>query len=177
MGHSETGLYYVISSVLSFVAALLVCYLSFLENGRSVRPSTCLVLYLLVSSVCDGASLAAQPRLRGHPSPKVALTCGCVIVKLVLLLLESQSKRPILRDPYAQWPPEALAGVLNRGFSWWVNGVLIKGNVKILSRADLPSLDDELSSERLRREMQKAWKKRSKAFLVVLSSILLSYAS
>lgn len=44
------------------------------------------------------------------------------------------------------YPPEALAGVLNRSLFWWLNMLIQKGRRNVLSLGDLYDTDKELSS-------------------------------
>ncbi|GAT29334.1 ABC multidrug transporter [Aspergillus luchuensis] len=72
-------------------------------------------------------------------------------LKVLLLILEATEKRYILRHPYQNYPPEALAGIYNRSFFWWLNSLFRRGFSKVLGVDDLFALDKQLESKRLHR--------------------------
>ena len=80
-------------------------------------------------------------------------------VEMALLCLETVGKRPWLRMPFKDYPPEATSGIINRSFFWWLNPLFIRGFRKILLLDDLYSVDDELYSQQLQSRIQAAWQK------------------
>ncbi|GKZ39798.1 hypothetical protein AbraIFM66950_001228, partial [Aspergillus brasiliensis] len=72
-------------------------------------------------------------------------------LKFLLLLLEATEKRSVLRPEYKNYPPEALAGIYNRSFFWWLNSLFRRGFSKVLGVDDLFALDKQLESKRLHR--------------------------
>jgi ATP-binding cassette subfamily C (CFTR/MRP) protein 1 len=148
------------ASSVSFMAALAVCQLSFLEHGRSVKPSILLILYLLASFMCKGVLLTSFNLTHGNPvtPPVLAAAFG---LKFLLLIFESVNKRSYLREPYKQLPVEQTVSDLNRAFLFWVNDLILLGNSKLLTYSDLPSLDYGLKSRDLRVRMRDAWDKTS----------------
>ena len=83
-------------------------------------------------------------------------------VKLLLLVLESQSKAPILKAPYRNCSPEETVGVLSRSVLWWINSLLVTGYQELLTGDDLPQLGHDLESENLRERMKRAWDSKCK---------------
>lgn len=150
----------VAAQALSLTAYALFSVLSFLEHGRSITTSTLLTVYLFSSMLCDviqfGLLYAAQDL-----SCFSALPSAIVIVKLALLICETQNKTSILREPYRDQAPEDRAGLFETAFFWWVNEFLALGHSKILSIDDMPPLPSYLDAGNLREDMQKAWDKRS----------------
>ncbi|RDW87858.1 hypothetical protein BP5796_03552 [Coleophoma crateriformis] len=146
------------ANAISFVAALAVCQLSFLEHGRSVKPSSLLIFYLLASVICEGVSIQSFYLDLGSSATPLVLTAAFGL-KFVFLILESISKRSYLRDPYKELPVEQTVSDLNRAFLIWVNDLILLGNSKILTYNDLPSLDEKLTSRKLRVRMQDVWEK------------------
>jgi len=146
------------TNVVSVVAGLAVCQLSFLEHGRSVKPSTLLISYLLASIICDGVLLQSLYLTHGNSASAAVLTAE-VGLKFLLLILESNSKRSYLRAPYKELPIEQTVSDLNRAFLFWVNAFILLGNSKLLTYSDLPSLDEKLKSRDLRVRMEKVWNK------------------
>lgn len=143
---------------MTFVASLTVCLLSFREHGRSVKPSTLLTLYLVASIICDSINLASI--YQGHAETRtLALLTASSGLKAILLILECLNKRSYLREPYKTLPLEQTAADLNRVFLFWMNGQIWQGHIKLLSVADLPTLDYDIKSRGLRTRMIEAWDK------------------
>ncbi|KAF2757243.1 canalicular multispecific organic anion transporter 1 [Pseudovirgaria hyperparasitica] len=141
---------------LSFVGAILLGLLSYVEHNRSVKPSLILELYLLFTLLFDIAharTLWLQQYNRSH-AVLFILICG---IKGVSLLLESQQKRHLLRPAYETCPPEALAGTFNRWTFWWLNSLFKVGFKANLDVDDLYPLDKSLQSEHLDYIMQTSW--------------------
>lgn len=146
--------------MLSTIVALAICILSWIEHRRSIRPSTLLGVYLLCSLVLD-IPYARILFLRVETTAIIApLFVAGMRTKLVLLILEAQSKASCLKDSYSKLSPEARAGFLNRGVFWWINALMIAGYKRSIVYDDLPVLDFELASNHLQPEMQAAWDKR-----------------
>lgn len=147
------------SASLSFVDALAVCHLSYIEQRRSVRPSTLLNIYLLATLFFDIVQARTLFLLKDFPT--IAAVCAASIgIKVLLLIIEAQSKASILRYPYRTLSPEETAGILNRTLLWWINSLLVTGHQKLLTGDELPRLDSELASEHMREEMERAWDSR-----------------
>lgn len=147
------------AAALSLISALVIFPLSYAEHTRSVRPSLLLSVYLLFSLLFD----ITQARTlflvsKGSVIPKVFVSGSAL--KLTLLFLESQEKRSYLRAPYTSYPPEAIGGIFNITFFWWLNNLFRKGFRVVLDYEDLYSIDKSLQSETLRRQMQRAWDRR-----------------
>jgi ATP-binding cassette subfamily C (CFTR/MRP) protein 1 len=153
------------SAALSLVAALTICHLSFTEHRRSIRPSTLLNFYLLITLVLDAVQARTLFLLQDAAAIASVYTAA-ISIKLLLLILEAQSKASILRPSYRSLSPEETAGILNRLFLWWINSVFVTGYRKLLTGDDLPRLDAELSSEHMRKELQRAWDGRCKQAVV-----------
>lgn len=145
--------------VVQFVAALAICPLSFFVHGRSIRPSTSLTLYLLVSALGEGVQLSSMYPSHGKFGTSTILATTSLVLRLVLLILESRTKQGYLRDPYKALPTEQTVSNLNRAFLFWVNDVILLGNYKLLLYHDLPALDDKLQSRRLRIQVEGLWGK------------------
>jgi len=146
------------ASVVSFMAALAVCQLSFFEHGRSVKPSTLLIVYLLASVMCEGVLLQSLYLKNGGSTIPPVLTAAFCL-KFMFLIVESINKRSYLREPYKELSVEQTVSDLNRAFLFWINDLILLGNSKLLTYSDLPSLDDRLKSRDLRVRMEDAWDK------------------
>ncbi|OJJ66207.1 hypothetical protein ASPBRDRAFT_49106 [Aspergillus brasiliensis CBS 101740] len=143
---------------LSLVDALSIAILSTIEHDRSVRPSSLLSIYLLLSTLFD----AVQVRtlfIRHYPSSLGALSATTVALKLLLLALEAQNKRSYLKGPLLAIPPESTSGVFARTVFWWLNRLFVNGFRKLLTLEDLFPTDQDLDSAGLRRKIGRAWKR------------------
>jgi ATP-binding cassette, subfamily C (CFTR/MRP), member 1 len=150
----------IVANVVSFVATLAVCQLSFFEHGRSVKPSTLLIFYLLASVICEGALLRSFYLNHGSSTTPPVLTT-IFGLKFLLLILESLNKQSFLREPYKDLPVEQTVSDINRAFLFWINDLILLGNSKLLTYSDLPRLDDGLRSRDLRVRMEDVWNKTS----------------
>jgi ATP-binding cassette, subfamily C (CFTR/MRP), member 1 len=148
------------AELLSLVAVTAVCVLSFLEHGRNVGPSTLLTSYFVIAILSD-AIQACLLYVAWNLCNTWSLASAIAIIRFVLLVLECQTKRSILREPYDKLSPEETAGFLGTAFFWWVNKVLKTGYSKVLSLDDMPPLAKSLDVMKTREAMQREWDKRS----------------
>jgi ATP-binding cassette, subfamily C (CFTR/MRP), member 1 len=146
------------SSILSFLAALAILFLSLLEHSRAVQPSFLVSIYLLVSLSFDAVQ-ARTLYLRHETGTILGLFTANIAIKAVLLLLESKNKRKCLKPPYNSYPPEAISGVFNRSFFWWLNPTLANGFRKLLTLDDLFKTDKKLISRHLQEGARHSWDK------------------
>ena len=147
------------SAVLTLVTYLALPILSYAEHVKSVKPSSLLNGYLLVSLLCD-VTRARTLWLRNDDKIASDFTAA-VAVKLVLLLLEAVEKRRILLPIYQSYPFEATSGILGRWFFCWLNPLFRRGLSRTLSLDDLYGLDKHLTSGFLDRVINSAWLKGS----------------
>lgn len=141
---------------LGFLTAVAIWLLSAVEHSRSVRPSTILCVYLLVTIAFD----AVQVRtlwLIGQPLSLCVTSSISVFLKAVLLLLESRHKRKSLLEPYRSLPPEALCGILGTSFFWWLNPLMWLGYWASLSLKDLHPTGPEMASCFLDDKFDASW--------------------
>lgn len=157
----------VISGALLTIAACGACWLSVIENRRTVYPSTLLTLYLLALVAGDAVQLTAPP-YHSKATDHVGMVAARFWIGLAFIATESLDKKSILRKPYQQCSPEETVGVLGRTFFWWINPILLEGNRGIFITEDIPRTDEELSSRALREGMVHAWNQRGLAALYAL---------
>jgi ATP-binding cassette subfamily C (CFTR/MRP) protein 1 len=146
---------------LALVESIAICYLSYQEHQKAIRPSAVLNVYLLISLLCELMQLRAciYQDVRVFRSLTALYTAG-IGIKTILMILESISKATILKEVYKHLSPESTAGIFSRLFFWWLNPLFFKGYKNILAVKDLPSLDDELSTTRVQIAMQQSWDAR-----------------
>ncbi|KAI0194204.1 putative ABC transporter [Astrocystis sublimbata] len=148
------------AAALSFLASTSLIYISSLEHARSVRPSSTIGFYILLSLVLD----AAQARtlwIRPIPRFLPAVFTAGLVAKIVVCYVEARSKKLALLPPYRQLSPEDLAGLYSRTILWWINPMFWVGYKGTLSFESLYSIDSDLSSSQLEHDFTERWEKRS----------------
>ena len=135
--------------------------LSYLEHTRSIRPSTLLELYLLLSLFLN-IPQARTLFLRHNGTAIAGIFVASIAAMLIVYILEARNKIKDLKEPYREYPPEATHGVWNRTFFLWLNSLFVKGSRSLLSLDDLFNTPPELGSEKLRDEMMAVWDRRCK---------------
>ncbi|UNI24672.1 hypothetical protein JDV02_010402 [Purpureocillium takamizusanense] len=78
--------------------------------------------------------------------------------KVVMLFLETRTKRRALLLKWQHVGPEATSGIINRLFFWWLNRLMMSGFNGNLSTSSLYDLDDELLSEPLLDRLRLYWR-------------------
>lgn len=148
-------------NAVTIVGTLVLGALSYSEHNRSVRPSFVINLYLAVTLLFDIAKTRTLwLRDPGGINKSIAIVTSLGVgIKSLLFLLEALEKRRFLRPEYKGYSPEALAGIYNRSFFWWLNPLFKSGFSKILAVDDLFVLDKQLEAKRLHREVEAEWKK------------------
>ncbi|KAH8885459.1 putative ATP-binding cassette transporter [Thozetella sp. PMI_491] len=145
----------------NLVVALQLIALSWIEDVRSVRPSTPLLLYLLLTTILDLAQ-ARTLWLLGTNSTLSRLFLAHIAAKVLFLVLEAQSKRRYLKSEHQILPPESTSGIINRTFLWWINALFEQGYRAFISISDLFEIDGDLRSAKLKAQMQSAWDTRQR---------------
>ncbi|KAE8352610.1 putative ATP-binding cassette transporter [Aspergillus coremiiformis] len=145
---------------INLIVALELLVLSWMEDGRSARPSSLLNAYLLLTLLFD--IVQARTLWLRHPQNILSPVLFTVNVglKAMLLLLESIEKRRYLLDKYQDLPPESTSGIISRSFMWWLNHLFVAGSRCLLTVDDLHGLDKSLSSARVAKKAQCAWSQR-----------------
>src|SRR3569833_139974 len=137
---------------MAFISSAFILPLSMLEDRRSARPSFLLTIYLFLTMLFDVVQTRTQWLVIadiGENSLLSKLYTSAVGVKLVLLMLESQSKTEI-----QHYSPDEKAGPFNLATYAWLNHLFMKGYNKVLSLEDLPRLDHSISSDYLNDELR-----------------------
>ena len=151
------------SAALSFVGAVLLGFLSFVEHLHSIRPSFSLNVYLLFTTLFDierSRTYALDPDL----DLVATVFASRLGVKLFLAILEAREKRRLLLPEFADCPPEATSGVYQRATFWWLNELFKKGYSNSLTVDDLFQLDKHLQADYLHHILGPAWS-RCKCYL------------
>jgi ATP-binding cassette subfamily C (CFTR/MRP) protein 1 len=149
----------VAAAVVNLVASLHILALSWAEDARSVRPSSLITVYLLLSLVFDVPQARTRWLLGTHSSLAAVFTAS-IGAKVVLLALECINKRRYLQSEYRSLPPESTSGILNRSLLWWLNDLFNRGYRTLLPFDALYVLDRELTSDALGEKIARAWAQR-----------------
>ena len=137
------------TAAVTTVAASAFCFLSYIEHGRTIRPSSLLSLFLLLTLLFDIVrTRSLWIRAENAVSFAIAyLSVAAVVAKGAVLALESLRKTRWLSPQFQAAPPEATSGVLDRSFFWWLNPLFRAGFRRVLDVDDLFALDKHLKSE------------------------------
>lgn len=126
------------------------------EHARSLRPSSLLEIFLLLSVLFDVARARTVWLLdEDHVVPSL-FTCT-VAFKATMLVLESIEKTRFLLPQYQSCSPEETSGTISRAFFLWLAPLLKAGYGKTLLPSDLFPLDQGLKAEPLHAKFQAAW--------------------
>lgn len=144
------------AAALSFADSIAVLILMTIRHSRAIRPSSLIILYLMLSILFGAAELRTL-YLRQEPPAILGLSIAVIGVKVLLLLLENQNKRGYLRFPYRTYSPEATSGLINRSLFWWLNSLITTGFKKVLTLDDLSETGPGLRSEHLQERIEPLW--------------------
>ncbi|KAF6806954.1 ABC multidrug transporter, partial [Colletotrichum musicola] len=145
---SKTNHVAVAATAIALFDACLFCPVSWLEHTRSLQPSTTLLLYFSVSLLFDAFQVRTLWMHQYQPAI-LGTVVASLILKLVVILLESVEKRRLGPRDSKGYSPEEWSGLWNRGFCYWLNHLLWNGHRSRLSGDDLYPIQKELSSEKL----------------------------
>ncbi|EAW08899.1 putative ABC transporter [Aspergillus clavatus NRRL 1] len=133
----------VAAAALGLPVALAMGLLSHAQHMRSVRPSTLLNVYLLLSLLCDIVQTRTLWLLHGATAIAGVFT-AVVVLKFVVLMTEAVEKRRLLERKHRHATIESTSGVWNKMLFWWVNPLLWKGARTILEPDDLQTIAEKL---------------------------------
>lgn len=140
------------AGVFSFVAAIVIPTLSFLEHSRSPRPSILLSIFLSLTVLCDIVQVRSLwlvvDSTNGLNYVKL-FTVG-VVWKAVLLCLESVHCQSWLGWDWKTHSPEEINGLYGLGTFLWLTPLFMSGYRKVLDLSDLFPLDKSVSVEALK---------------------------
>lgn len=149
------------AAVASFLASLALLFLSSLEHSRSIRPSSLINTYVLLSLLLD-IPQARTLWLRSGPRSVPGIFTAGVIAKVVIGYLEARSKKRSLFPQYRVHAPEALVSLYDRTTLWWLNPLFWLGYKSFLTVENLYTIDEDLGSEAVEERFASAWKEQSK---------------
>ncbi|KAJ5663804.1 hypothetical protein N7507_004535 [Penicillium longicatenatum] len=140
------------AEVLSFVTAIVIPILSFLEHSRSPRPSILLSIFLTLTVLCDIVQVRSL-WLLAHSVDElnyVKLFTVAVVWKAALVCLESVHCQSWLGWDWNIHSPEEVNGLYGLGTFLWLTPLFMSGYKKVLNLSDLFPLDRNVSVEALK---------------------------
>lgn len=145
------------SATLQLCTNLLLAALSHWEHRNSIRPSFLISAFLFITAILDAARARTHALIEGQNSV-ASILITTVVVKLLLLLVESKEKTRILLPEYSNISSELRSGLFSRAFFIWLIPVLTAGFKGVISHDDLPVVSEKLSSESLTARVESRWK-------------------
>ncbi|OAP62557.1 ABC transporter [Fonsecaea erecta] len=145
------------SNILQLLAATAMFTLSFLDHGRSARPSVLLSSYLFFTLLPDIAQtrtfwLVADTE---HDAAHAGVFTASMLLKVFMLFVEAQQK-----TKWVNWgteelhSPEETSGIYSLGLYFWLNNLFFSGYRKVLHMEDLYPLDRAIAGANLYRRFQ-----------------------
>ncbi|KAL2069425.1 hypothetical protein VTL71DRAFT_14104 [Oculimacula yallundae] len=149
------------SASLTLANAVGLVILSYTEHTRSIRPSTVINVYLLLTLIFDVARTRTLFLNHAPVTLTAIFTCSTVL-KGLTTVSEAIEKRAILLPPYRFASPEATSGIYSHAVFWWLNSLLKMGYGRVVRAEDMFPIDGEMKSEVLVERAQKTWDKARK---------------
>lgn len=157
---------------LGVLSSVLLAFLSYAEHQRSVRPSTLITVYLVECTLYEAVQLRTLI-IGGFPPALIAAIATTLALDLLLLVTESRNKGSHLSIPFKDLSRESKSSIFSRSTFWWLNRLLVSGHKSVLTVSHLISIDEALSSKRLRDDFYKTWGSSNIIFLLMASSKLI----
>lgn len=148
----------VAAATLSLAAAIGLACLSYFEHLHSIRPSSLINVYLLLTLPMDFAQVRTL-WLRGSSSTVAAVFSSVSAVKLAILVAEAIEKHNSLLSPFENHVPESTSGIYSRASFWWLNPLFLLGYKEVITNDSLLATDEKLMSEPVYRQFQRRWVK------------------
>ena len=138
------------AAALSLVAAFSVIIISHYDHTRSYSPSLLLGIYLCITALLKSATVRTYWSLDGDRTIATT-TLSALTVQLIMLVLESCSKRRYITDGELGVSNEGMAGFLSRSLFAWLNRLLLTGYRRSLVALDLQPIDTVLRTPYLKK--------------------------
>ena len=146
------------AAVLALFNTFVFCLVSYLEHSRSRTPSTILIVYLLISIMCDMVRVRSVWLLVPN-SPLAHLFTASVVFKFLVLLLEAGEKTQYLPAQMTERRPEETSSIINRGVFHWLNRLMLRGSRHVLFPNELYELKPGMTADQLGDIYLRNWRK------------------
>lgn len=139
----------------NLVVAFSMLALSFYEHAKVPRPSTLLILYLLLQILFDSVQVRTSWLMASSVTSRMIarLYTASVVAKFVVLVAEAQRKSRWLRWEIDEHSPEETSGVLSLSVYFWLHRLFRQGYSSILAVQDLYPLDRDMDSDLLQQRL------------------------
>ncbi|KAH7411054.1 P-loop containing nucleoside triphosphate hydrolase protein [Cadophora sp. MPI-SDFR-AT-0126] len=136
------------TSAITLMSTLCISVLSYLEHSRSPRPPIVLNAYLFLTILLDITQTRTLWLASASPDEITfaRMFTTAVVVKVLIIILESQQKTRWLRWDTKEHSPEETSGLYSLGAFAWLNRLFLRGYTKVLTVEDLYPLDQSLAS-------------------------------
>jgi ATP-binding cassette, subfamily C (CFTR/MRP), member 1 len=120
------------AAAISFVAAIPLSLLSYMDHVFTVSPSLLVELYLLLTVGFDIVRIRTLWLMQDTSMPLAAIETASLMVKLVLAIVEARPKISLLQDRTKRYTGEQLSGLYGQSLLLWLcstlwNGLLLLG--------------------------------------------------
>lgn len=149
------------AAVLTLINAFVFCLISYLEHSRSRTPSTILIVYLLISTICDIVRVRSV-WLVAPDSPLARLFTASVVFKFLVLVLEAGEKAQYLPVQTAERRPEETSSIINRGVFYWLNRLMFRGSRHVIFPNELYELKLGMTADQLGDVYLRHWRRACK---------------
>ncbi|KAF7552267.1 hypothetical protein G7Z17_g4442 [Cylindrodendrum hubeiense] len=147
------------NAVITLIASLGACVISWIEHERNPKPSFLVTSWIFFSGFLDLARSRTLWMIGDDYRPiPILLTCSMVL-RLVLLVLESLSKRKLLVPQYKDSQKDATRTLFETILFWWLNPLLAVGYKRNLRMRDLYPLEQDMQSDDWHKNLAEAWEK------------------
>ncbi|ESU15058.1 hypothetical protein FGSG_08308 [Fusarium graminearum PH-1] len=120
-----------------------------------LRPSTLLNIYVLLTLLFDIVQTRTSWLLVSGSSQQARLFTASVVVKAVILCLETIPKTRWIHWVAEEHSPEESSGVFSVGVFAWLNRLFVRGYQGVLKIEDLYPLDESMASNGLQKRFAK----------------------
>lgn len=144
------------AAVLTFVASFGLSLLSWIEHRRAFKPSAIVVLYLILALVLE-LPRARTLWLMGSYRRIPGIFLASIVVRAVLLILESFEKRSLLLAIYKDCSHEMTRSLLNEITFAWLGPLFRTGYKRILFLEDVDNFEETMQTKTLHRALALAW--------------------
>ncbi|KAH6682350.1 canalicular multispecific organic anion transporter 1 [Plectosphaerella plurivora] len=153
----------VASTSLNLGSALAMLALSFFEHSMVPRPSTLLILYLILQILFDVVQVRTSWLMADSLTSRMIarLFTASVVAKFVVLIAETQRKSRWLHWEVDEHSPEETSGVLSLSVYFWLHGLFRQGYSNVLAIRDLYPLDRDMDSDLLQQKLTAVTEKTS----------------
>lgn len=148
----------VASAAVGMVSTMALLLLSHYDHARSLKPLSLICLYLLGGIIFEIAQVRTLWLFHPISYSIAAISTAALVIRSLLLVLETSENRETLSPQYGHISPENLTGIFSQSTYWWLNGLFISGFRDELSLDDLYPLDKELLTKSLTSHGDHRWK-------------------